>query len=346
MISTYIQIFFITILCNFIVCFLSKKVGLIDRPDGLRKVHKGDISLGGGLSLYIGITVIFLLFPGLINGSSTTEIIFIIWYVSSLILLLGVLDDFRPLPVSIRLIFQILACWLVIIFTDVYLRDLGNLFGLSNIYLNELGIPLTIFMVVGMCNAFNMLDGMDGLVGFVSFSICLALSFLAFITNLDNIFLVGSLCLLSFIFFNLGFFGVKWKIFLGDSGATWLGFIFGWLLVILSQGETKLFTPVVAIWLVVLPLIDALSTFLHRLWNRKPIFSGDRTHIHHLLLDSGMKKWKVLLSFLLISILTCSFAIYSVIERVQDHLLFYGFLTLWFVYFLITKFPYIANSNK
>ena len=86
------------------------------------------------------------------------------------ILIIGTVDGIGAItvPVSFRLIAQILASWLVILFTDVYLRDLGNLFGQGTVYLNQFGIPFTIFAVVGICNAFNMLDGKDGLAGSVA----------------------------------------------------------------------------------------------------------------------------------------------------------------------------------
>ena len=139
--------------------------------------------------------------------------------------------------------------------------------------------------------------------------------------------------------FNLGLLGRKWKFFLGDSGSLWLGFVIAWFLVLLSQGEEKLFTPVTALWLVLLPLIDSLSTFLSRIWNKKSILAGDRTHIHHLFLDSGLQKWKVLLIFTGISIISASLGVYLFIYSIKEYYIFYGFLTLWFFYFLLIKFP-------
>ena len=94
--------------------------------------------------------------------------------------------------------------------------------------------------------------------------------------------------------------------FLGDGGSMWIGFILSWSLVIFSQGETPSISPAAAIWFVFLPLIDALSTFLSRLKAGKAIFSGDRTHIHHLLLDRHLAEWKILIIFFLVSLLLYS----------------------------------------
>ena len=118
-----------------------------------------------------------------------------------------------------------------------------------------------------------------------------------------------------------------------------------WCLIILSQGDEKLFRPVTALWIILLPLIDALSTFLTRLWNKKSMFLGDRTHIHHMLLDAGLKKWKVLLIFLIISSLSAGFSIFSGINSISEPNQFYGFLTIWFFYFLLIKYP-LVNHKK
>ena len=194
-------------------------------------------------------------------------------------------------------------------------------------------------MVVGVCNAFNMLDGMDGLVGFVLLITSAAIAVIASYNGTYGALFLGTLVISIFLLFNLGLLGRKRKIFLGDSGSMWLGFMAAWSLVVLSQNENMLFPPVTALWLILLPLIDAMSTFINRIWNSKSMFTGDRSHIHHMLLDSGLEKWKVLLIFLLISILSSSFAVFSVMYNISEYFQFYGFLTIWFMYFLLIKFP-------
>tara|TARA_B100000575_G_scaffold291984_1_gene299258 strand:+ start:58232 stop:59281 length:1050 start_codon:yes stop_codon:yes gene_type:complete len=342
MIEAYLLTFLLTFFICFSTVFFFKKLDIVDKPDGIRKIHKGEISLGGGIAIYFAssIILIFLVFGGDIELDQLYINLLKLWIISLIILFLGLWDDIRPLPFSARLIFQIFASWLVIMATDVYLRDLGNLFGVFDIYLGKLGIPITIFMVVGVCNAFNMLDGMDGLVGFVVFIASTTLALVAF-GNESNYFLFfGSAILIVFLLFNLGLFGKKWKIFLGDSGAMWLGFIVAWLLVTLSQSPSDSFLkPVTALWLILLPLIDALSTFMKRLSSKQSLFLGDRSHIHHILLDSGYEKWKILLLFIFITTLSCSFAAYFVQNNTEEYIQFYGFIMIWISYFLIIKYP-------
>ena len=126
----------------------------------------------------------------------------------------------------------------------------------------------------------------------------------------------------------------------------WLGFIVAWFLIILSQGEDRLFQPVTALWIILLPLLDALSTFLSRLRNRRSLFLGDRGHIHHVLLDVGLKQWKVLTIFLAISIFSAGFGIFANIKSISEPNQFYGFLTIWFFYFLLVKYPLFNESKK
>ena len=345
--SMLINIFLVigvTIFSCFLGCLVAKKLNLVDSPDGLRKKHTGEIPLAGGLSIYLSIALFtfFLSYkiPILPNEFIT------LFFVSILILILGILDDIKSLPISIRIIVQIIASWMVILLTDTYLTDLGDLFGLGNIYLGQLGIPITIFMVVGVCNAFNMLDGMDGLVSLVSITVISTLSVVLFVNaSFYEIPLFISLALIVFLLFNLGFMGKKWKMFLGDGGSMWLGFLLAWTLVIFSQGEASIIPPVSAIWFIFLPLMDAFSTFFTRFRAGKAIFSGDRTHIHHLLLDKGLNEIKVLIIFFIVSFISCLFALFSIFFGIEDYYLFWGFVTLWIFYSLLIKYPYSKKVN-
>jgi len=340
MIQIVLTIIFLTSFLLMSTSVLFKKFDIVDKPDGIRKIHKGNIPLGGGIAMFISFSLLSIFFVSESTLQQFDPLNFLrnIWLVSFIVLFLGLWDDIKPLPFSFRLIIQILASWLVIILTDIYIRDFGDLLGFGNIYVGELGIPLTIFMVVGVCNAFNMLDGMDGSVGFVLLITFLTLAAICYIENTGELFLIGSLVLICFLFFNLGFLGKNWKIFLGDSGSMWLGFITGWFLVVLTQAEGyKIFSPTTSLWLILLPLIDALSTFINRISQRKNIFLGDRSHLHHVLLDSGLKKWKVLLIFLVFASMASMTAIYFVVKEIEEPLQFYGFLTIWFFYSILMK---------
>ena len=342
MIFQAVIIFFLSVSFCFFSSFFAKKLNLVYIPDGLRKKHDGNIPLSGGIAIFLSLLASFLIF------SNYFDYFFIVMLCSTcLILLLGTIDDKWNLSVSVRLIIQIMASWIVISFTDVYLNNLGDLFGLGEIYLGQLGIPLTIFMVVGVTNAFNMFDGFDGSLSTVSILAfgCLFLLSLFFGETVD-IFFFLVVIIFVFLLFNMGYLSSKRKIYLGDGGSTSLGFFLSWSLVYLSQGNEQIIQPVTALWIIFLPLIDALSTFLIRIKAHQPIFLGDRKHMHFLLIDNGFSENNVFLIFFIISFLSCSFAFFSIIFSYQESYLFYGFLTLWIFYLLIIRYPFVKkNSN-
>ena len=144
---------------------IAKKINLVDIGNEERKSHKGKIPLVGGIGLFIS-----FLYGAFVFGVDS----FYLFLIGSLmpIMFVGIIDSFHGISVApvYRIIAQIISSWLIIATTDIYVDNLGNLLGYSEINIGTLGIPFTIFSVVGICNAFNMLDGKDGILGSVSLS--------------------------------------------------------------------------------------------------------------------------------------------------------------------------------
>ena len=302
---------------------LAKSIGLVDIPDNIRKVHTGNVPLIGGLVIFISIV-----YGTFVFGEDPFYRIIIISLIP--ILIVGTIDGIGSIevPVSFRFVAQILASWIVILFTDVYLKDLGNLFGQGTVHLNQFGIPFTIFAVVGICNAFNMLDGKDGLVGSVAVVIISSLLLLLYLNGIIYAWgLVLILSLAVFLAFNLNLFGDKQKIFLGEHGSSSLGHLVAWNLIHLSQ-ETDFITPVTALWFVFYPLTDALFTITRRIKISQSIVKADRRHLHYLLSDYGFSDQKILLVVVLVSILGATLAIIANVLNIQDYYLFYGYITV------------------
>ena len=302
---------------------LAKSIGLVDIPDNIRKIHIGNIPLIGGIVIFISIV-----YGTFVFGVDPFYRIIIISLIP--ILIIGTIDGIRAItvPVPFRLIAQILASWMVILFTDVYLRDLGNLFGQGTVHLNQFGIPFTIFAVVGICNAFNMLDGKDGLAGSVAVVIISSLLLLLYLNGIIyNWGLILILSLAVFLAFNLNLFGQHRKIFLGEHGSSSLGHLIAWNLVYLSQ-ETDFITPVTALWFVFFPLTDALFTIFRRIRISQSIVKADRRHLHYLLSDRGFSDQTILLSVLFISALGVTTAVTANLLNIPDYYLFYGYTTV------------------
>jgi len=315
-----------------LISSIAKKIGLVDISDNIRKNHQGSVPLIGGLVLYISFvygSIVFGINPFYINVLLSIVPIIIV----------GTLDGIRNLnlPISFRLIAQIISSWFLIISTDIYVTNLGDLFGYGDINIGTLGIPFTIFGVVGVCNAFNMLDGKDGLTGSVS---VITFSFLLLLLYSSgqsfNLGLIVITSLLVFLGFNLNLFGAKRKIFLGDHGSNGLGHITAWILIYLSQ-EQEIITPISAIYFIFIPVTDALLTFYRRLRSSKQIFKPDRQHFHHILSDFGFSDIKVLLIIISFSIIAGFIAVLSIIYGLKEYYLLFGYLTILFIAIILNK---------
>mgnify|MGYP001276746485 FL=1 len=266
-------------------------INLVDIPDD-RKQHDGSIPLIGGLSIYFGLMVAIYITQPLPDN------LFYLLMTASLVLLIGLLDDLKDLGIWPRILVQIISCVILLLFTDTCITSFGSPFGSNEIELGKLAIPFTIFAVVGLVNAFNMSDGIDGLAG--SLAIVTIIGIILFDAVTKNppflgFLLMFSAALLPYLFTNLI---SSQKIFLGDAGSLLIGFILAWILVFLSQGDSRSMVPTSVLWCVAVPVIDTFTVCFQRIRTGKSPLSSDRQHFHHLLLDAGFSPKKALLIIL------------------------------------------------
>lgn len=262
---------------------ISKPVGLLDHPDA-RKRHAFATPLVGGLSIFVG------MLAGWLWLGQAQRFDDIVLATACVLVALGALDDRYGLRVSVRVVVQIAAILTVISTTGVYVHSLGILHG-YDLRLGWLGIPFTVLAVIGLINAFNLMDGIDGLAG------CLALVSTGAIAllmapnmpaPLTVMVLLLAAALYPFLVANLGLLGRKAKVFLGDSGSVVLGYIIAWTLIALSQSTPRNISPGLVLWCVALPVMDTLAVIYRRLKRGVSPFTPDRTHIHHLLMNTGL----------------------------------------------------------
>ena len=199
--------------------------------------------------------------------------------------LIMLLDDLFGLSQILRLIIQSLASLLVIFLSGEYITNIG--FSILNWdgQLGSFGIIFTIFAVTGIINAFNMIDGINGLCSGIALIVFIFLSFLGADSTMSygNFIIISSLA--GFLVYNLGLFGKKRAVFLGDNGSNFLGFLVAWSCITYSSNETNLMSPVAALWLVAIPLWDCVGMIAQRLATGKAAFEADRNHIHHILFN-------------------------------------------------------------
>ena len=223
-----------------------------------------------------------------------------------LILIFMIFDDFIGIRAIYRLIFQSSVVFLMIMMSEEYILNIGNLLNTGDIYLGNFAIPFTIFCVVGLMNAFNMIDGLNGICA--AFAL-VPIIFITLFGNLSYGLLIPIGSILGFLAYNMGFLGKKRRVFLGDSGSNILGFLVAFLCIEYTQNSNNpyLLNPVTALWLVAIPLVDCINVMISRVMRGIGPFDPGRDHLHHKLLSFGIKPKKIFYIFIFQNINNNSF---------------------------------------
>ncbi len=263
---------------TFTLCLVLSRVAgalrLLAEP-GEHRLHAHATPVVGGLAMGVGLIVGAVVVDHSYRG-----------LLPSLLLLcvVGALDDRYKLPSWVRFLSQGVAVYLMIKLTGVSLESLGYLSGESEWLLGRWATAMTIFASIGVINAVNMSDGHDGLAG------CLVIiTLLAVVTTGGDagLSLIGIASILGFLCLNLRVTRQRASVFMGDAGSTMLGLLLAYLLIKHSQSEAGIL-PVTALWLLALPLIDAVAVLVVRPLRGTSPFAADRIHYHHQLVDRGV----------------------------------------------------------
>ena len=264
--------------------FAKEKKLLVDIPDRSRKFHKRATPLTGGIGILLAVIISTEIYLDMYNLKGYMPEFSQKLYIASIpLLILFLIDDFKSLRPIHRLIIQFTLSLYVIFSTDIYLSNLGNLFGFGEIQLGILSIPFTIFCIVGIMNAFNMIDGINGL---CAGSAMVALLFIGFYSGLiyDSVLIIIIGSMVGFLIFNLRFFGKKRGVFLGDSGSNLIGFWVAWCAIYSSQNSIYQVEAVTMLWFVSIPLLDCIGLIFSRIVRGISVASPGRDHIHHKLM--------------------------------------------------------------
>ncbi|MBE7011600.1 MAG: undecaprenyl/decaprenyl-phosphate alpha-N-acetylglucosaminyl 1-phosphate transferase [Ruminococcaceae bacterium] len=265
-----------------VVIGIAKKIKAIDVPKDERRVHKKPIPLIGGLAIFYGFLISVLCFCDLeepVIGILTGALIIVIT---------GVIDDKYSLPAKVKLLMQIVAAVVVLVF-GIEIKYIENPFTNQYITFGWLSIPITIIWIVGVTNAVNLTDGLDGLAAGISTIASLSLLILIMFTDNVNLAIItAALAGAGFGFLPYNFNPAK--IFMGDTGSMFLGYM---LACISVQGLMKTYTVIsfaMPILVLGLPIFDTIFAIVRRLVTGRSIMSPDRGHLHHRLLDMGFSQ--------------------------------------------------------
>ena len=278
---------FVTALCATLImvpflCRWAYDRGTFDIPDE-RKIHGTPTPRLGGIAIFLA-----FLFSTLIFAPEDNELLRGILVGTLAVFAIGIADDLYGLTSRQKFLGQSVACLVTITVGNLWIANLGDLFGMGEILLPAwVGVPFTVFAVVGVTNAINLIDGLDGLAGGVS---VMALAAFLLLGLLDENYLVAILAMamagaiLGFLKYNF----YPARIFMGDSGSLTVGYLLGFLAVMLTQCPGGDVSPMLPVLILGLPLFDAVWVMTRRMLNRAKPFSPDKSHVHHKLLDLGL----------------------------------------------------------
>ncbi|MCM8594280.1 MraY family glycosyltransferase [Accumulibacter sp.] len=326
---------------------LARQLGIVDRPGG-HKLHVAVTPFVGGFGVFAVLVCampVARFLSGGVAGGLDVPAIHGILLAAGLVFVTGLADDVWLIGFKPRLVVHALAALWMVYVGDVQLRSLGELFPDVDVDLGVWGLPLTVFATIGLINAMNMIDGIDGLAGSVGL---VSLALLGLVTGLGGggpylvliVALIGGLA--GFLFFNLRYPGnPRARVFLGDNGSMLIGFLLAWLFIALSQGEERaVMTPVTALWLFAVPLLDTVAVMLRRLWMGRSPFRADRHHLHHLFARAGFRVCDIVAFAAFMQLVFGFVGIAGLLLGVPESVMFGLFLGVFAAYTLVILRPW------
>ncbi|MSP56756.1 MAG: undecaprenyl/decaprenyl-phosphate alpha-N-acetylglucosaminyl 1-phosphate transferase [Myxococcales bacterium] len=266
--------------------------GLVDSPADPRKVHVTPIPRLGGIAIAIGFVLPLMGLAVVDNAVAqafwdTPSNVFGFFGGSAMMVGLGVVDDLRGLNAVQKLTVQLLAALLAWA-TGFRITEIANPFG-DPLQFGLFSLPVTLLWIVGITNAMNLLDGLDGLAGGVAFFTALLLFMMGVNSGYLPLALIGAAlsgALVGFLRYNFN----PASIFMGDSGSLFLGYVLAVTGIWTSHKSTTVVSMAIPVLALGVPIADTFMAIFRRFIRGRPVFSADREHIHHRLLDLGMSQ--------------------------------------------------------
>ncbi|HDY65247.1 MAG TPA: undecaprenyl/decaprenyl-phosphate alpha-N-acetylglucosaminyl 1-phosphate transferase [Phycisphaerae bacterium] len=318
MIVPYIVIFVaavvVSLLVTRVVIHLARSMRLYDSR-GPRKVHVTPTPRIGGVGIFVAmmtVTVVAMVFDRYM-GNIFAELkggLIVLFATSAFIFLVGLVDDLRGMRATLKLLGQIIAAVVVCSFGI----RIDTIMGVDWMGLSWLSWPITILWILAITNAVNLIDGLDGLSAGICSATCAVIAAFSIYTGqlamgMLMLGLLGSL--VGFLFFNFN----PAKIFMGDSGSMFLGFFLATASLLFATKVATLMGLVLPALALGLPIFDMFLTVVRRVLNRQSVFSADRGHIHHRLVDSGLKHHHAVILMYLVTLIIAGAAVLMMVLR-------------------------------
>lgn len=334
--KTYLCVYlgsaFVGLIITPVVIFLGHKIRALDLP-GTRNIHSKPIPRIGGVAIITStlfpVLSVFLLQNTI--GAAFRSIlpkVIVLLSCSTFAFVVGLIDDVRGLPARIKLLAEVAAA-LIVCAVGVRIMSVA-IAGWFTLNLGWFSWPLTLLWIIGITNAVNLSDGLDGLAAGISAIACGVIAVFSVYSGqvvmaVLMLALLGSLT--SFLFFNFN----PAKVFMGDCGSLFVGFTISAasvMCVTKSAAFVGLALPVLALGI---PIFDTLLSMLRRFLERRSLFSPDRSHFHHRLIDMGLHQRHVVVTIYLATILSASLGLFMMVRQDIGSLIVFGCVLLLIV---------------
>lgn len=335
---------FLIVLVSFLVsCALvplvmrvAKHIGAMDQPNE-RKIHKKPLPTLGGIAIFLAFLIGYMLF------AEQNTLMLSALIASFLVVILGIIDDIKPIKAIYKFMAQIVIAGIVVFYGDLQLTNITAL-GL-NINFGVFSPFITIIFIIAIINAINLIDGLDGLASSVSSIFFLTVAIIGVVLNKFG----GFDIMLSVIMLGatLGFLVYNFppaKIFMGDTGSTFLGLMIA-IIALLGFKNVTITSLFVPLLILAIPILDTLAAIIRRKLKGERIDKADKEHLHHQLLKLKFSPTKSLLIICFINILFSIASIFYAIGKSKEVIVIYVIL-LFLLLFIVLKTDIIFSRDK
>ncbi len=325
------SIVLVTFIASLLLVFLVKKVAVhinaMDIPNE-RKIHKVPMPRLGGLAVFAAFLLGYMLY-----APTTTQMISVL-IGGFIIILTGIVDDINSVPAKYKFLFQIIAAAIVVLYGKLYFKDL-TILGFTLTFPTWVNILLSIFFIVAIINAINLIDGLDGLSSGISSIYFLTIAILGFARNsLGGLDVILSLIMLGstlgFLFHNFP----PAKIFIGDTGSMFLGFMIA-VIALLGYKVTTITSIIIPLIILFIPIFDTVLAIVRRLLKHESIGHPDKEHFHHQLLRLTSSPTKTVLLIYLINSIFSVISILYVLGDNKQAIAMYVVMMIFFLYLVL-----------
>ncbi|MBW8052013.1 MAG: undecaprenyl/decaprenyl-phosphate alpha-N-acetylglucosaminyl 1-phosphate transferase [Cytophagales bacterium] len=310
---------------------------LLDKP-GKRTLHESLTPRLGGLAIFAGFMSALTIFCDLSNGVQQVLAGCIV------IFFIGLKDDLVTVAAFKKFFVQVLAAGIVMFMADIRITNFYGIFGIHEL---EIGISyaFTFFVIIGITNSFNLLDGLDGLAGIIALIVAATFGIYFYIYD-DSVYAGVAFCLaggvLGFLRYNL----YKAIVFMGDSGSLICGFIISVLAIRFIAMNAVPSSPAIAVAILIIPIFDTSRVFILRILSGRSPFIPDKNHIHHRIVAYGCPQLFTIIILTLLNLIIIAITIYlSKIGNIRLLIFLISIsLLLGIIIEVIGKFKKIKNT--